>query len=86
MNRGQLLIKDVLFRHVCSAMIFGFIRYFGQGMENIRSQCGEYKLKLKKKSEKLSIKNRFIATVTHEIRNFVTVYDAFFHVLCCGSL
>ena len=39
----------------------------------------EYKLesrqnikKLTEKSEKLSVKNKFIATLTHEIRNFVT--------------
>lgn len=29
--------------------------------------------KLKKKSEKLTIKNRFIATLTHEIRNFANM-------------
>jgi len=32
---------------------------------------------LKEKSDKFSIQNKFIATITHEIRNFVTRYSYF---------
>jgi len=38
------------------------------------AQCEEYIYKLHKKTKKLSMKNLFIATLTHEIRNFVAKY------------
>lgn len=38
--------------------------------------CEEYINKLKKKTSKLSMKNIFIATLTHEIRNFVSKYTS----------
>ena len=36
---------------------------------------------LKEKSDILSVKNKFIAIVTHEIRNFVAKYDVFINVI-----
>ncbi len=40
--------------------------------QRYKAACEEYIRKLQKKQQKLSYKNRFIATLTHEMRNMVT--------------
>ena len=42
-----------------------------------KTECAEYITKLHKKQRKLSYKNKFIATLTHEMRNIVTRYITF---------
>jgi hypothetical protein len=42
--------------------------------EQQKSQTQEFMHALREKSESLSVKNTFIATLTHEIRNFVSKY------------
>ncbi len=43
-----------------------------------KSICGQYLAKLERKQHKLTNQNRFIATLTHEMRNVVTRFVFFF--------
>jgi len=56
------------------SMILVSLYYFTIKISDCEAESEINRRKLEKKSEKVSIKNRFIATLTHEMRNFVTVY------------
>ncbi len=48
--------------------------YQQQKRKRYKETSLQYIQMLKERTEDLSIKNKFIATLTHEIRNFVTKY------------
>ncbi len=67
-----------------SACIAAVVSYHHQKKFCHKRAAAEHICMLKEKSDKLSIKNKFIATITHEIRNFVSKYPHIY--INCGSI
>jgi hypothetical protein len=44
--------------------------------QRYKTACEQYIQKLQKKKKQLSVKNKFIATLTHEMRNITTRYQS----------
>lgn len=54
-----------------------------QEKAGFKEACEAYIQKLQKKKKKLSVKNKFIATLTHEMRNITTRYPYEGRMVAC---
>ena len=72
MNSGEFsigaMLLSILFAVITSAMSL----YQQSKKVKLKSESAEHIQMLKERTEVLSVKNKFIATITHEIRNFVS--------------
>jgi hypothetical protein len=73
-SRGSGATKDSSLAAICVfvGIVATFSYYQREKIQQYKQECDQNVQMLKEKSEKLTVKNKFIATLTHEIRNFVT--------------
>ncbi len=72
-RRQRTACASLLSESVGELLLLWVVQRAFSSARNAKEECRAYQKKLEKKTEKMSIKNRFIATLTHEMRNFVSV-------------
>ena len=71
-HSGKAQLTDLLVDTLVLLMAVFLSHYTQKIKAETTKKCDEYIQKLQKKAKKLSMKNIFIATLTHEIRNLVS--------------
>ncbi len=64
---------EVVFRQTHGMFAIAAFFYLNRERTAYAEQCARCREKLEKENAKVLVKNRFIAILTHEIRNFVAV-------------
>ena len=72
MYRSYECFADSVSSWVVLAVIMILLRQRSKEELQYKKACEEYIAKIQKKQRKIAHKNKFIATLTHEMRNVVT--------------